>query len=82
MTDSCKALMNKLQQYDFVLKELQLYLDTHPNCSNGLAAFEKYVKLRNDAAAEYNARFSPITADSSSDFHRWQWVDEPFPWEV
>ncbi|MCM1530195.1 MAG: spore coat protein CotJB [Alistipes sp.] len=82
MTDTRKALMHKLQQYDFMLKELQLYLDTHPNCANGLAAFEKYTRLRNDAAAEYNARFSPVTVDANPNLQHWQWVDEPFPWEV
>ncbi|MGN1036403.1 MAG: spore coat protein CotJB, partial [Ruminococcus sp.] len=24
--------MMKIQHYDFALKELNLYLDTHPNC--------------------------------------------------
>lgn len=82
MNESRKALMRKIQQYDFVLKELQLYLDTHPNCSNALAAYEKYARLSRDAKNEYNSRFCPITAEYSANSNHWQWVDEPFPWEV
>ena len=43
-------LLRKIQQYDFSLKELNLYLDTHPDCRRALAMFRKYQKLRTDAA--------------------------------
>ena len=38
-----ELLLRSLQQCDFTLYELQLYLDTHPNCKR---AMEKYGPIR------------------------------------
>lgn len=76
------ALMSKIKQYDFTLKELNLYLDTHPNCRRALAMFQKYRKLREEAVREYNEKFGPITPEQNLNTQRWAWIDEPFPWEV
>lgn len=76
------ALMTKIKQYDFTLKELNLYLDTHPNCRRALAMFQKYRKLREDAVKEYNEKFGPITPEQNLNTQHWAWIDEPFPWEV
>ncbi|WP_297956864.1 spore coat protein CotJB [uncultured Ruminococcus sp.] len=74
-------LLGKIKKYDFTLKELNLYLDTHPNCRRALAMFRKYKELRSDAAEEYTRRFGPITPEQVSDSRRWTWVDDPWPWE-
>ncbi len=76
------ALMTKIKQYDFTLKELNLYLDTHPDCRRALAMFQKYRKLREEAVREYNEKFGPITPEQNLNTQRWAWIDEPFPWEV
>lgn len=76
------SLMTKIKQYDFTLKELNLYLDTHPNCRRALAMFQKYRKLREEAVREYNEKFGPITPEQNLNTQRWAWIDEPFPWEV
>lgn len=75
-------LMDKIKQYDFTLKELNLYLDTHPNCRRALAMFQKFRMLREDAVREYNENFGPITPEQNTNTQRWQWIDDPFPWEV
>ena len=76
------ALMTKIKQYDFTLKELNLYLDTHPNCRRALAMFQKYRKLREEAVQEYNEKFGPSTPEQNLNTQRWACIDEPFPWEV
>lgn len=77
-----KLLMNKIMQYDFTLKELNLYLDTHPNCRRALAMFAKYKKLREEAVKEYTEKFGPIIPEQNNNTQQWDWVSEPFPWEV
>lgn len=77
-----QTLMAKIKQYDFTLKELNLYLDTHPDCRRALEMFRKYRKLREDAVKEYNERFGPITPEQVLNTQRWTWIDDPFPWEV
>jgi len=76
-----KMLLSKIKKYDFTLKELNLYLDTHPNCRRGLAMFQKYRKLRENAVDEYTRRFGPLTPEQVNNSERWTWTDDPWPWE-
>ena len=76
-----KMLMHKIKQYDFTLKELNLYLDTHPNCRRALSMFAKYKKLRDEAVREYNEKFGPLTPEQNTDTQRWSWINDPWPWE-
>ena len=74
-------LMNKIQKYDFAIKELNLYLDTHPNCRRALALFNRYRTLRKSAVDEFVRRFGPVTPDDTDDQQHWTWIDDPWPWE-
>ncbi|MEZ3452800.1 MAG: spore coat protein CotJB [Oscillospiraceae bacterium] len=74
-------LMCAIQMYDFYLYELNLYLDTHPADRNALDLFKKYTELRNAAYEAYINKYGPITADQSSTTERFNWVDDPWPWE-
>ena len=74
-------LLKKIKQYDFTLKELNLYLDTHPNCRKALAMFQKYRKLRESAVNEYNEKFAPLTPEQVQSFDNWTWINDPWPWE-
>lgn len=75
-------LMKKIKQLDFTLKELNLYLDTHPNCRRALAMFQKYRTLRETAMNDYIKNYGPITPEQSENTQSWDWIDSPFPWEV
>ncbi len=79
--DSKQELLEKIRMYDFILTELNLYLDTHPNCPRGLEHFRKYRQLREDAAEQYENRYGPITSDASKADGTWEWVAAPWPWE-
>ena len=37
-----ERMTKQLAMYDFMLDDIILYLDTHPNCRMALAAFNKY----------------------------------------
>ena len=74
-------LLGKIKKYDFTLKELDLYLDTHPNCRRALAMFRKYKELRENAVGEYTRRFGPVVPEQVNDTEHWTWVDDPWPWE-
>ena len=74
-------LRRKIKEYDFALKELNLYLDTHPNCRRALALFKKYKDLRKKAFDEYISQFGPITPEQSNDDQYWSWIEDPWPWE-
>lgn len=76
-----EELMMKIQKYDFTLKELNLYLDTHPNCRRALAMFNKYKKLKFDAEKEFADAYGPLTPIQNNSANHWHWVSDPWPWE-
>lgn len=81
MENNKSRLLYAIQMYDFYLYELQLYLDTHSNCRNGLEAFRKYKELRKQAVDAYTNRYGPITALDSSCNNVFEWANGPWPWE-
>ena len=68
------ALMKRIRQ-------LNLYLDTHPSCRRGLALFRRYKDMRETAVDEYIRRFGPIVPEQSTAEQSWDWVNDPWPWE-
>lgn len=74
-------MMRRLQVQSFVLDDLRLYLDTHPDNRKALEYFHKYRKLRNQTMTEYVERFGPLMSIQVDSDTRWTWVDTPWPWE-
>ncbi|MBZ4671182.1 MAG: spore coat protein CotJB [Oscillospiraceae bacterium] len=74
-------LLKRIKMYDFILNELVLYLDTHPDCQQGLAHFRKYNELRNKAYEEYAKNYGPLMVSQATANERWNWIDTPWPWE-
>lgn len=74
-------LLTAIQMYDFYMYDLQLYLDTHPTCPKGLAAYEKYKKLSKNARRIYTEKFGPLTPEKSDCSEHFAWVNGPWPWE-
>lgn len=79
--DTKNKLFDTIQKYGFALDEIRIYLDTHPNCKNGLEFFHKYKKLQNEAVSEYNRLYGPLTSEQVESNDHWTWVNEPWPWE-
>lgn len=74
-------LLTAVQMYDFYLYELQLYLDTHPTCTKGLAAFRKYSELRKEAYRLYCEKCGPLIVSQSQSDTCFKWAEGPWPWE-
>ena len=75
-------MMHRLQVQCFVLDDVRLYLDTHPEDRAALSYFDKYRKLLREATRHYEEQYGPITADGTDTSRGWAWVLEPWPWEV
>ena len=74
-------MMRRLQIQSFVLDDVRLYLDTHPDDSRALAYYQKYRALKEQTEAEYVKNFGPINRCQVESDTRWTWVDTPWPWE-
>jgi spore coat protein JB len=75
--------LQSLQEIDFVLVELNLYLDTHPDDIQALQQYNHLVQQRWQLAQEYENNYGPLMHFGHSySRHPWQWKDTPWPWQV
>ncbi|MDE6020911.1 MAG: spore coat protein CotJB [Ruminococcus sp.] len=76
-----RELLCTLQQYDFALYDLQLYLDSHPECKEAMQKYKKYKAMRQNILEQYTRLYGPVRADQSDTNEKWNWVQNPWPWE-
>lgn len=81
-TDAASGMLGELQALEFVLVELGLYLDTHRDDSEAFALFQKYAKLEQAARERYEAEHGPIFRSSMTASKRFDWLTDPWPWEL
>ncbi len=83
MMDPCKcSALQEVNESDFVLQELALYLDTHPGCSAGLSKFQQAKAAYAQAVEAYVSQYGPLRYEQSDSCGCWQWVQQPWPWEL
>lgn len=77
------CMLKELQEIDFVLVELNLYLDTHPMDNLALQQFNQTAQKRQLLAGQFELKYGPLM-NSGHSFSRspWQWIDTPWPWQV
>lgn len=74
-------MLEWVQSLCFVVKDMELYLDTHPCDKSALAFYRESVENCRQARRKYEETYGPLTADQSLDCDRWTWADVPLPWE-
>ena len=81
-TSEREAMLNQWQQYSFILTDLNLFLDTHPNDREALGLYNKYLKIKNEIEKKYESAYGPITTSSENiGDNNWKWINGPWPWE-
>lgn len=83
MMNKKMQMKTAIMQYDFTIKEIELFLDTHPNCHRALHALDEYRKRRAMKVAQYERQFGRyiVTTDDTPTEAPWAWLDAPWPWE-
>ena len=78
-----RQLLNHINEVSFAVDEIKLYLDTHPCDSEALEYFREMSSRRNEALKEYAEAYGPLTIDTAADSctERWNWINEPWPWQ-
>ncbi len=77
-----KELLKKVQEADFAAYDLLLFLDTHPNCMSALTKYKEAVEDGAKYRREYEAAYGPLTPSASSAATPWQWIQNPWPWNM
>ena len=80
-TNKREELLLNVLRYDFVLTELNLYLDIYPKDRNMINLYNQYLEEKKRACFEYTKNFGPLTLDDQSNNNSCSWLQSPWPWE-
>ncbi|TFB23140.1 spore coat protein CotJB [Filobacillus milosensis] len=76
-------LLEEIQSVDFVIVELTLYLDTHPDDYNALQQYNQFAAYSKKLKDNFESLFGPLEQGSlikNTDY--WSWSSSPWPWQV
>lgn len=76
-----KELFSLINQTSFMLDEIVLYLNTHPDCVQAIDAYNHYRQLRCEAMRDYTELYGPISKYDVNADNYWNWINKPWPWE-
>ncbi len=76
-----EALLQQVRMYDFALIDATLFLDGHPKDAAALAYHNKVKDLYEQAVQKYESSFGPLSMKHAGGMAKWNWVDDPWPWE-
>lgn len=73
-------MMKKIQEMSFAIVDLNLFLDTHPDCEQALELFKKLAASLKSLRSDYQSKYGPLYATESSDKTPFAWVKEDYKW--
>lgn len=77
-----EIMLKKIGTYKFALKDLQLYLDTHPKDEGALQKFAEYKAILKPLVKDFESRFGPLTAKANDSTNKFLWINNPWPWDI
>ena len=85
MNETCNdrsELFRKIHECEFMMIDLGMYLNSHPDCVQALAAFHKHQASYEKHVAEYEHLYGPLTFYRVDSDNCWPWQQLPWPWEM
>jgi spore coat protein JB len=76
-----EQMLNDIGIVGFVLIDLSLYLDTHPDDKKALEYFNHYSRIRNQMVRDFSREYYPLLKEFSECNNEWRWGMAPMPWE-
>ncbi len=76
------SLLEEIRALSFVKTELELYLDTHPKCTQALEYYEKTVDELDSLRTMYEGEYDPLFAKGVRSDKGWTWINTPWPWQM
>lgn len=77
-------LLHELDKTSFVVNDLTLFLDTHPDCPEALDGLREASKKRKELLGQFAEAYGPMTIDCICSLEKtdhWSWQDGPALWE-
>ena len=79
---AANSALSELMALDFAVKELNLYLDTHPQDQEALSLYASYIKLAKEGREKYTAKYGPLDSAELVLEDGYTWLNDPWPWEL
>ncbi len=77
------TMLEEIQANDFVIVELNLYLNTHPNDYAAIQQFNEASLKSMEMKIEFEKCFGPLMHFGKSfSNYPWDWGNTPWPWQV
>ena len=73
-------LLNQIRETVFAIVDLNLFLDTHPNCKEALELFTSLAFTLEALKREYTSHYGPLKAVDSANDIPFEWVSEQYLW--
>lgn len=80
-TEKPVTAKSQLQSLGFVLLELALYLDTHPDDEKALEMYRNYQRMYHDNAMRFSENCMPLNHATPVHDKQYTWLRDPWPWE-
>lgn len=80
MTDMQKNMLKEVMAADFVVLDLILYMDTHPDDDNTYNLLLKKAKEAMELKTNYQTKYGPLMPAFPAESYK-LWVNQPWPWE-
>ncbi|PID26136.1 spore coat protein CotJB [Sporosarcina sp. P7] len=81
-----RDMLKNVQQADFVVVELTLYTNTHPDDKEALTQWRLAIKEAANLRKMYEKRFGPLSLHSIPSEQAidtgWRWNQAPWPWQM
>ena len=80
-----REMMLRVQEADFVVVELTLYTNTHPDDEEALEQWRESIKKAAIIRRQYENRYGPLSllsipSEEAIDMG-WRWNQAPWPWQ-
>ncbi len=78
-----QAMRLQIQQWQFTLVDLNLYLNTHPMDKMALITYNTLAKQLHELIMAYNTKFGPIMGFGHAEggVEEFLWIKSPWPWQ-
>ena len=74
-----EEMLYNILMYNFVLTEMDLYLDLNPENMEVMKLYREYLNSKKQLINEYEKNFGPLTLEGVNE--TWNWNNSPWPWE-
>ncbi|MDI3548607.1 MAG: spore coat protein [Halanaerobiales bacterium] len=75
-------MLKEIMQLNFAVLETVLYLNTHPTDQTVLDLHNDLAERLARREMEYQKLYGPLYPTYPEADYPWQWIDEPWPWEI